>query len=297
MVASNRGKPIDKQEVCRKITSLLKKGYSTGGARRDLPVLETLMYASCLENTTPEQAEKVYARLLNTFHDLNEIRVSSISELEKVFQDLEDPAWRALRVKSSLQYVFETSYSFDFESLRRKTAELAVKQLAKIPSLSYYGRSFVMQQCMGSHVLPVDDKMLAALVWLGLVESGSTPEQAGEGLRGYVRKADGPLFCQLLHALASDPRWAKVFARPPEGAAAQANPIHRLELLLAGKAFPRSRSEPAKPAKVKATARGAHASNGARAADARKGSKPVSRDGRQKRAANRNTPRDSKRRR
>src|SRR6185369_12089649 len=128
----------------------------------------------------------------------------------------------------------------------------------------------------------IDDKMLGALVWLGLTEPGNTPEQAGEALRGYVRKADAQLFCQVLHALAADPRWSKVFARAPEGSAAQADPIHRLELLLAGKAFPRSRPEPAKPAKVKPAARGAHVRNGSRGPEAKKGSKPSSRDGRPK---------------
>jgi endonuclease III len=298
MVAPNRGKPMDKQEICRKIASLLKKSYSAGASRRDLPVLETLLYATCLENTPPEQADQVYARLLNTFHDLNEIRVSSISELEKVFHDMEDPAWRALRVKSSLQYVFETSYSFDFESLRRKTAELAVKQLAKIPSLSYFVRGFVLQHCLGSHALPIDDKMLAALQWIGLADSGMTAEQAGDGLRGFVRKADGPLFCHLLHALAADPRWARVFSRAPEGAAAAADPIQRLQLLLAGKAFPKSRPEAAKSSRAKAPTRNAHSGNGKRTVDPKKKGKPAAaQDGRAKRAAQRNTPRDSKRRR
>jgi endonuclease III len=212
MVAANRTKSADKQEVCRKVTSLLKKAYSATPHKQDLPVLETLLYAVCLENSTPEQAGAVYAKLLNAFHDLNEVRVSSISELQPTFEELADPEWRAARVKGALQYVFETNYAFDFESLRRKTADLAVKQLSKIPSLSPFVRSYVMQHCLGSHVLPIDDRMHAALVWLGLSEPGETAEQAGEHLRSFVRKADAPLFCHLLGCLASDPRRLRAFA-------------------------------------------------------------------------------------
>src|SRR5262245_61690968 len=180
MVAANRSKAMDKQEVCRKMTSLLKKTYAAALPKQDLPVLETLMYAVCLENSPPEKAGMVYARLLNAFHDLNEVRVSSISELQPTFVDLGDPEWRAARVKGALQYVFETNYAFDFESLRRKTAELAAKQLSKIPALSPFVRAYVMQHCLGSHILPLDERMHAALAWLGLAARDETPEQAGE---------------------------------------------------------------------------------------------------------------------
>src|SRR5260370_32218408 len=164
MVAANRSKSADKQEVCRKVTSLLKKAYSATPSKQDLPVLETLLYAVCLENAAPEQAGAVYARLLNAFHDLNEVRVSSISELKPVFEDLGDADWRAARVKGALQYVFETNYAFDFESLRRKTAELATRQLSKIPALSPFVRAYVMQHCLDSHILPIDDRIHAALL-------------------------------------------------------------------------------------------------------------------------------------
>jgi len=212
MVAANRSKTVDKQEVCRKATLLLKKAYASAPAKQDLPVLETLLYAICLENSPPDVAGAVYAKLLNAFHDLNEVRVSSISELQPVFTDLSDPEWRAARVKSALQYVFETNYAFDFESLKRKTAELAGKQLAKIPSLSPFVRAYVMQHCLGSHILPIDERMFAALVWLGLAEHDQNGEEASEHLRPFVRKADAPLFCHLLGCLATDAKRSRAFA-------------------------------------------------------------------------------------
>ena len=233
MVAANRPKSADKQEVCRKLTSLLKKAYSAMPPKQDLPVLETLLYAVCLENSNPEQAGAVYAKLLNAFHDLNEVRVSSISELQPVFVELSEPEWRAARVKGALQFVFETNYAFDFDSLRRKTAELAARQLAKISSLSPFVRAYVMQHCLGSHVLPIDDRMHAALVWLGLAERGEAPEQSGEHLRSFVRKADAPLFCHLLGCLATDTRRSRAFASSKSGDAHSADDaIPRLEQLL-----------------------------------------------------------------
>src|SRR5258708_2541856 len=234
MVAANRSKSADKQEVCRKVTSLLKKAYSATPPKQDLPVLETLLYAVCLENSAPEQAGAVYAKLLNAFHDLNEVRVSSISELQPVFVDLSDTEWRAARVKGALQYVFETNYAFDFDSLKRKSAELAAKQLMKIPSLSPFVRSYVMQHCLGSHVLPIDDRMHAALVWLGLAERDQTPEQTSEHLRSLVRKADAPQFCHLLGCLANDPKRSRAFTASggKSDGLRDGDAIQRLEQLL-----------------------------------------------------------------
>jgi hypothetical protein len=235
MVAANRSKTVDKQEVCRKVTVLLKKQYALAPSKQDLPVLETLLYAICLENSPPDEAGAVYAKLLNAFHDLNEVRVSSISELQPVFADLSDGEWRAARVKAALQYVFETNYAFDFESLKRKTADLASKQLSKIPALSPFVRAYVMQHCLGSHILPIDERMYAALVWLGLAERGQSGEEASEHLRSFVRKADAPLFCHLLGCLATDPKRSRAFTAAPGKTAdgqGAGDAISRLDRLL-----------------------------------------------------------------
>jgi endonuclease-3 len=271
MVAANRSKSADKQEVCRKVTSLLKKAYSATPPKQDLPVLETLLYAVCLENSAPGQAGAVYAKLLNAFHDLNEVRVSSISELQPVFVELSDPEWRAARVKGALQYVFETNYAFDFDSLRRKSAELAAKQLSKIPALSPFVRSYVMQHCLGSHVLPIDDRMHAALVWLGLAERDETPEQSSEHLRSFVRKADAPLFCHLLGCLANDPKRSRAFAsgKSADGHSAE-DAVARLDQLLRrGDAGP-SKSKGHKPGAHRSTKEGNHNSRSGRSGVAAK---------------------------
>ncbi|MGQ0635480.1 MAG: hypothetical protein ACT4QC_12770 [Planctomycetaceae bacterium] len=233
MVAAHRPKSPDKQEVCRKVAALLKKAYSSIPQPRERPVLETLLFAVCLENATVEQADAVYARVLNAFHDLNEVRVSSITELQAALGDLEHADWRALRIKNALQYVFETNYAFDFESLKRKTADLAAKQLSKISGLSYFPRAYVLQHCLGSHVLPIDSKMFAALVWLGLAERESGPEQAAEALRPFGRTADAGSFCHWLHCLAADHRRQRTLAaaltRPVES---DKDALARLQQLL-----------------------------------------------------------------
>jgi endonuclease-3 len=267
MVAPQRTKVSDKQDLCKKLLTLLKKRYPAPARSPELPVLETILFGICLENATFEQAQTAYQGLFKSFHDLNEARVSSMDELEAVFKNMRDADWRALRIRSVLQYVFETNYSFDFDSLKRKTLELAVKQLGKIKPLSPFVRSYTLQQSLGAHLLPIDDRMHAALVWLDLGTAGGTAEQTAEGLRGAVRKADGEEFCGLIRALATDPKCEPAFQQPDpgEGDETLPAPAVRLEQLLKGEYHPPrpkkpvakkpAASQPAEPEVAKKAAR------------------------------------------
>lgn len=167
------------------------------------------------------------------FHDLNELRVSSITELAVVFDGLVSADWRAHRVRNVLQYVFEKHFEFAFESLHRKTLELATKQLHKIRDLSSFDRNYTLQAALGTHVVPADQSMTNAAIWLGLAAPGETPEQAAETLKSAVRKADVPVFAHYLRCLAVDPRLVKAF-EPGKGPHAAADPqtmVERLEVL------------------------------------------------------------------
>ena len=109
-----------------------------------------------------------------------------------------DPDWRALRVRSVLQSVFEKNYVFEFEGIRKKTQDLAARQLKKIPNSTPYMCHWVMQNTLGVHLVPLDDQMLNAAIWLGLLERKEKVATGSETLKAALRKADVPLFSALL---------------------------------------------------------------------------------------------------
>jgi endonuclease-3 len=233
MSATQKTKMVDKLTLGKKLVTLLKKRYPAPSTHEERPVLETLLFAICLEDASVDQADEAYTRLLGAFHDLNELRVSSITELAVVFDGLVSADWRAHRVRNELQYVFEKHFEFAFESLRRKTLELATKQLHKIRDLSSFDRNYTLQTALGTHVVPADQSMTNASIWLGLAAPGETPEQAAETLKSAVRKADVPVFAHYLRCLAVDPRLVKAF-EPGKGSPPAADPqtmVERLEVL------------------------------------------------------------------
>ncbi len=263
---------VDKLTLGKKLVALLKKRYPSPPSHRERPVLETLLYAICLEDASVEQADASCERLLHAFHDLNELRVSSITELSSIFDGMVSADWRAHRVRNVLHYVFEKNFEYDFESLRRKTLELATKQLLKIRDLSPFDRNYTLQEALGTHVVPVDRMMTNAAIWLGLASPGETPDHAAETLKSTVRKADVPVFAHYLRCLAVDPMLSKYF-EPAKGTAAAADPqtmFERLEALYkeAAAAKKAAKKHPLGRASVRA-ADGRERSKSARARDSR----------------------------
>lgn len=237
-MAATRAKLADRQTVLKKITPLLKKHYKLA-TPKERPVLETLVFAICLEDASLDTAEKVYQKLLADWSDLNEARVSAVSELEQWFAGQRDPDLRAYRFRNVLQYIFEKSFGFEFESLKKKTLELAAKQLQKIRHLSPFVRNYALQQVIGAHLLPFDMASVRALGWLGLVGPGQmTEDAANEALKGSIRKAEAEQFCAAIRAFATDVAVRDVFddrtgAVPwPEQGFDVGTSLERLERLL-----------------------------------------------------------------
>lgn len=235
MAVVKKTKASDLQAHCKKLVTLLKKHYKAGSHKSDRDVLRTMLYAVCLENATQEQADAAYEILESSYHDWNEIRVSTYTELNPCFEGMSDPDARSARVRAILQYVFEINFDFDFEPLRRKTLELAEKQLQKIRFATSFIQLYTLQHSLGTHMVPVDDAMRDAAVWLGLANPGCSTAEASDGLKSAVSKSDAPLFCQLMRGLATDARLHSAFAKhkpPPEGHDLD-EMVSRLEDLLA----------------------------------------------------------------
>src|SRR5205823_11056868 len=97
--------PQSKSQFLNEVYSHLKKRYKPKpdkGAGR-LTVLEAVVYASCHEGTTREQANQALSRFKDGFFDWNEVRVSTIDEIQGVLAGLPDPEPRAQRIRRFLR--------------------------------------------------------------------------------------------------------------------------------------------------------------------------------------------------
>ena len=206
----------DKQLACRKLTSLLQNEYGQAVPKVNLHVLETMLFAACLEDNGWEAAEQGYDRLLRSYYDLNEIRVSSVAEIEGTLADLRAADWKGLRIRAILRFVFESTYTFEYERLNRLTLDSARKRLNKINSISPFIRRFTLQQSLGGYELALDSISTRAAIALGIVPLGFNEDQAADFLKPGVKKANTFAFAWYLRCLATDPKYIDRFGAPPD---------------------------------------------------------------------------------
>ena len=200
---------INKQRQLSALLSAARKLALAAEAGEDTrPVLQQFIYGLCREDATIEQADQAYRTLCERFFDWNEVRVSSPRELEEAFEGMSNPEGRAQRLIAFLQEVFETTFSFDLDSLQKKGLKQAAKQLGRYQAANDYVSAWVVQRSLGGHAIPLDPPTLRCARRLGLLESGDEGgEAARASLEHLVPKAKGAQFTDLISTLAGEHCW------------------------------------------------------------------------------------------
>jgi len=187
-----------------KLHRVLKKHYKPVAANAERPVLEHLVFACLLEDTQYDVAEEAFAAIVEEYFDWNEIRVSSVRELTETMARLPDPPTAANRLKQVLQHVFEASYSFDLEELRKKNLGPAAEALKKIEGTTRFTVSYVVQSALGGHSIPLDSGALEIMRIVGLATEEEIANGSISGLERAIPKSKGIEFGSLLHQLGAD---------------------------------------------------------------------------------------------
>jgi endonuclease III len=198
---------INKQRLLTTFFTVLKKHFGDQPIPADRPVLEQMVYAVLREGATRKEADKAFDRLGKTFFDWNEIRVSSVHEVEDALAGLPDAGPKAQRLVELLQEVFESTFSYDLDGLAKKGLKQAAKQIGRYQAVNEYAVSWVTQRSLGGHAIPVDPPTLRTVVRLGLTEEETKPDAVRTSLEHQVPKAKGPQFTEYVSLLAREFCW------------------------------------------------------------------------------------------
>lgn len=194
-----------KAQLLTDVYTLLKRRYKLEPRDPRLSVLEAVIYGICHEGTTREQANQAMSRFKDDFFDWNEVRVSSLEEIQGVLAGLPDPEGRAFRLRRFLRQLFEKTYGFALEGLGKKPLKEAVKLLQEYEALnSDFVLATVIQLSLGGHAIPLDGPTCRGLERLGVSE----PEADRATLRGTLERAipknRGIEFVDLMEELTHD---------------------------------------------------------------------------------------------
>ncbi len=195
---------INKQRILAQLFTGLRRRYSAAELE-PRSVVDQFVYAICRESETQARADRAFQNLRERFFDWNEVRVSSPHEVEEVLEELSHAGSRAERIIRFLQEVFETTFSFDLDNLDKKGLKQAAKQLSRYEAATDYVVAWVLQHSLGGHALPLDAPSLRVLRRLGLFDDGDEDiESARASLEHLIPKARGPVFVQIVSALADE---------------------------------------------------------------------------------------------
>ena len=103
-----------------------------------------------------------------------------------------------------MQEVFETTYSYDLESLHKKGLKQAQKMLERYRGSSPFLVAHVLRHSMDGHAMPVDEDMLRCMKRLELVEEEADLELAQATLEDLILKNKGIAVAEALTMVAQD---------------------------------------------------------------------------------------------
>jgi hypothetical protein len=207
--AAPEAKPVPEKvpprgQLLPKLHKALKAQYKPFTTDTTRPLLHQVLIACCLENAPADAAERAFTRLMETYFDLNEVRVTTVAELAETLHDLPDPARAALSLRRALQGVFESTYNFSLEHARKHSLAHGMKVLEGLHGVPSFVIHHVASTALGGHFIPLDRGALGGLWLSGLItrqeyDSGKVP-----GIERVISKKSGQEFSGLLHQFGLD---------------------------------------------------------------------------------------------
>lgn len=196
-----------KAQFLTDVHTLLKKRYKPKAERvaARLTVLEAVVFGICHEDASRDLANQALSRFKDNFFDWNEVRVSSLEEIQEALVGLAKGDERAYRIRRFLRQLFEKTYGFTLEALAKKPLKESVKVLQEYDALnSDYVLATVTQLALGGHAIPIDESSRRALERLGVAEAETDVATLRGALERAVPKNRGAEFADLLEDLAHD---------------------------------------------------------------------------------------------
>ena len=196
---------MSKAQFLTEVQTLLKERYKLEPGPEKLSILEAVVFAICHEDATRGEAVRVLNHFKANFFDWNEVRVTSLDEIQSVFKMHDKPEARAFQIRRFLRQLFEKTYGFSLDALLKKPQKESIKSLEEYEVFgSDYVMATVTRLALAGHAIPVDAPAIRALTRLGVVEDEVDVATNRATLERVVPKNRGAEFGDLIDELAHD---------------------------------------------------------------------------------------------
>lgn len=179
------------QEKLRTVTGYANSSYRRfRNAYRNYPreVLDLIVLHKIHYYMPAAEALQAFRRLKTAFVDWNEVRISSVMEIQEVFDGVPDSLELAIFVKDFLEQLHRQNQSTSLEFLAEKNLEEIRRYLRGIKGVDSATIGMVLRLRKDYPVLPLSAPMERSLLRLGVVRPGHNRQQKEKYLHELVEK-------------------------------------------------------------------------------------------------------------
>ena len=133
-----------------------------------------------------DDALQAYRRLKTSFVDWNEVRISSVKEIQEIFDGVPDALEIAIFVKDFLEFLHRENQSVSLEFLTQKTLAEIRRYLKQVKGIEPATISLVLLLRKEHPVFPLSAPMERSLVRVGVLRRGDTRDHKERFLHGLL---------------------------------------------------------------------------------------------------------------
>ena len=179
-------KPNDK---LREITSHVRAStrlFSAALQKYPRDILDLLIYHKLHFHMSPRDAAERFRRLKNVFVDWNEVRISSIKEIQEVFHDTPDSLELAIFIKDFLEQIHRLHQTLSLEFLAEENSADIRKHLKELKGVDPSSIDMVLRLRKELPVVPLSPAMDLTLQRVGLVKRGEPRDRKARQLNAML---------------------------------------------------------------------------------------------------------------
>ena len=193
----NETQTNEKTEKLRRVAGLLKGAYGRQRKKKALNPLDQLVLDHLAENSSERRARRAFKRLKADFVDWNEMRVSSLKEIELAISMVAQASTKAALIKEIMVDIFSGYHMVSLDFLRDLSDAVAERYLGHFEGLGKKTIADVLRVLKQGGSGPTYE-VARVLRRLNLIKSSLSHEEIGELLCEAlpVRRRDH--FCRLV---------------------------------------------------------------------------------------------------
>jgi len=170
----------------KEIVNLLEAQYGKVHWRPRHKPLDELILTILSQHTSDINSERAFKNLQERFKDMDSILNAEVYDIEKAIKSAGLYRIKALRIKNTLQHIYNQSGSLSIDFLGEMSMAEAKRWLMKIDGIGPKTAAIVLCFSFGMPAIPVDTHVHRLSKRLGLIGKKITADAAHDLLEGLV---------------------------------------------------------------------------------------------------------------